>query len=140
VTLTDTTVAFPREGVEEEPLYLVGLLNTKLMTFRFRGLGKLTSPNMWESFDNSISDLPIRRIDFGSELERQSHDEVVRVVRDLEESLTASLHAASANERSTARRLVEALEDELEEMVLDLYDIADPADRDEIIQRGTRLD
>lgn len=140
VTLTDTTVAFPRANVREDPLYLLGLLNTKLLTFRFRGLGKLTSPNMWESFDNSISELPIRRIDFGNEFERQTHDEVVRVVRDLEESITVSVSAASANERSTARRLVEALQDELEEIALDLYGITDPADRDEIIERGDRLD
>lgn len=56
-TSTDTTVGFPRENVDEDIRYIAGLLNSRLLTCRFRGMGKLTSPNMWEAFDNSIARL-----------------------------------------------------------------------------------
>jgi hypothetical protein len=74
MTLTDTTVAFKRAGVKEDVRYLLGLLSTRLLTYRFRGLAKLTGPDMWEAFDNSIRDLPIRRINFEDATERGRHD------------------------------------------------------------------
>jgi hypothetical protein len=117
LTLTDTTVAFPRDGVEEDPAYLLGLLNTRMMTFRFRGLGKLTSANMWESFDNSISELPIRRIDFARSADRDAHDQIVQSVRDLERVLLQKANAPSSQDRSIAGRRSEGLRDALEEVV-----------------------
>jgi hypothetical protein len=124
LTLTDTTVAFPREEVEENPAYPLGLLNTRMMTFRFRGLGKLTSANMWESFDNSISELPIRRIDFARSADRDAHDQIVHTVRDIERTLRQKENALSSQDRSIAGRRAEGLSDQLEEIVLDLYGIS----------------
>lgn len=140
LTLTDTTVVFPKTTVAEDPRYLLGLLNTKLLTFRFRGLGKLTSPGMWESFDNSIRELPIRRIDFADQTDRRAHDDVVRIVGDLERTASTIRSATSTTERSIASRRSEGLKDQLEEITLDLYGIADPDDRAEVVHRGAVLD
>src|SRR5439155_24342082 len=120
-SLTDTTVVFRRDGVEEDPLYLLGLLNSRVLTFRFRGLGKLTSANMWESFDNSIKELPIRRIDFDSAEERELHDRIVQLAMGFEESVATAHEASSGRERSIATRRTEGLRDELDALVMELY-------------------
>jgi hypothetical protein len=136
MTLTDTTVAFLRDGVEEDIRYLLGLLNSKLLTFRFRGLGKLTGHNMWEAFDNSIGELPIRRINFAIDEERARHDEVVRLAQDLEQATIAARGTLSASDRSLAARRVEALIEQLDEVVLDLYGITSAEERASILALG----
>ncbi|PZS32329.1 MAG: restriction endonuclease subunit M, partial [Pseudonocardiales bacterium] len=54
--LTDTTVLFDNEQ-PEDLRYLLGLLNSKLLTYRFRYIGKLKSGGILEYFWNSISKL-----------------------------------------------------------------------------------
>ncbi len=139
LTLTDTTVAFRRPHVREDDRYLLGVLNSRLMTFRFRGLGKLTGPNMWEAFDNSIAELPIRRIDFTTEVDRMLHDRVVELVRGIEHSLSVRDAATFTSERSLARRRVEALLEELDAVVLDLYGIEENEERATVLSLGAPL-
>jgi hypothetical protein len=59
--LTDTTVLYDA-GQPEDLRYLLGVLNSRLLTFRFRYLGKLKSGNLREYFENSVSKLPIPRL------------------------------------------------------------------------------
>jgi methylase of polypeptide subunit release factors len=59
--LTDTTVLYDA-GQPEDLRYLLGVLNSRLLTFRFRYLGKLKSGNLREYFENTVSKLPIPRL------------------------------------------------------------------------------
>ena len=139
LTLTDTTVAFRRPNVPEDYRYLLGLLNSRLLTFRFRGLGKLTGPNMWEAFHNSIAEIPIRRIDFDDQEARAVHDRVVTLVKAVEAHLSTRAKATAVAERSFAARRTEALMDELDRIVLDLYSITDAEERATVLARGAPL-
>jgi hypothetical protein len=58
--LTDTTVLFDN-GQPESLEYLVALLNSKLLSFRYRSIGKVKSPGIREYFWNGVSRLPLRR-------------------------------------------------------------------------------
>jgi hypothetical protein len=136
LTLTDTTVGFLLPGVPEDIRYLIGVLNSKLLTFRFRGLGKLTGHNMWEAFDNSIGELPIRRIDFANGEDRVRHDAVVRLTREIEQATAAAREGLSASDRSLGARHAEALTDQLDELVLDLYGIVDAQERASVLALG----
>lgn len=136
MTLTDTTVAFLREGVKEDIRYVLGLLNSKLLTFRFRGLGKLTGPNMWEAFDNSIGEIPIRRINFAIGEERVRHDEVVRLAREIEQATVVAREGLSASDRSLAARHTEALIEQLDDLALDLYGITNAEERASVLALG----
>lgn len=136
MTVTDTTVAFKRAGVKEDVRYLLGLLNTRLLTYRFRGLAKLTGPEMWEAFDNSIRDLPIRRINFQDASERGTHDAIVRLVKDIESATADSRDALSATDRSVAVRRARALSDQMDEIALDLYGITDSEERENVLALG----
>ena len=138
-TSTDTTIVFSRDGTKEDLRYVQGLLNTKLLTFRFRGLGKLTSPNMWESFHYSIKDLPIRRIDFENPEDHERHDAIVRLVEDIGRATTAGREGLSATDRSLGARRAEALIDQLNDLAFELYDISDPEERATVLALGAPL-
>lgn len=140
LTLTDTTVGFQRDGVKEDLRYVIAVLNSKPLTFRFRGLGKLTSENMYESFENSIRDLPVRRIDFSDNADRLAHDELVNLHDRLTAAHQERAEAESASEKSVAARRIEALNDQLDELVLDLYGVTDHDDRANILALGAEFD
>src|SRR6185437_4991994 len=112
---------FLRPHIPEDIRYFQGLLNSRLLTFRFRGLAKLTSPGMWEAFDNSIGDLPIRRIDFDDEDSKNRHDDVVALTISLEQAIAAAQTGLSTADRSIGARKAEALKDNLDDLVFDIY-------------------
>lgn len=81
--LTDTTVLY--RGDHKEALeYFLGILNTRMMTVRLRYLAKFKGNGLWEYFDNVLSRLPLRRIDFANLDEVAAHDAIVAMVRDIE--------------------------------------------------------
>ena len=139
LTLTDTTVAFMRNGTKEDIRYVLGLLNARLLTFRFRGLAKLTGHSMWEAFDNSIAELPMRRIDFDNPEDRERHDAIVRLVKDIEKATRAAHEGISAADRSLGARRAEARTEQLDSLVLDLYGIADAEQRASVSALGAAL-
>lgn len=139
LSLTDTTVAFPNGSLPEDPRYLLALLNSRLLTFRFRGMAKLTGENMWEAFDNSIGELPIRRIDFEDAEDRSRHEAIVHLSSELEASSLQANEGLSRADRSLGARRTEGLIDQLDEFVLDLYDITDPEERSSVLALGAPL-
>jgi hypothetical protein len=91
---------------------------------------------MWEAFDNSIRDLPIRRINFNDATERGTHDAIVRLVKDIEKATAEARDALSASDRSLAARRAKALSDQLDEITLDLYGITDSDERENVLALG----
>jgi hypothetical protein len=120
--LTDTTVLFDG-GQPEDLRYILGLLNSNVLTFRFRSIGKLKSGGLYEYFWNSISKLPIRRIDMDDKLDRSLHDELVKAVDLL---LLAKRHEADATGAAlvVAERKCKALENEINRIVYQLYGLS----------------
>lgn len=104
--LTDTTVLF--DGGQPESLrYLLGLLNSRLLTWRFRSIGKLKSGGIYEYFWNSISRLSIRRIDFADPKDLARHDRMVELVDQMlaakQQEAAASSYAREIAIRSAPR-------------------------------------
>ena len=86
--LTDTTVLY--RGDHREALeYFLGILNSRMMTVRVRYLAKFKGNDTWEYFDNVVSRLPLRRIDFDDPDEVAAHDAIVSTVHILEEAAHA---------------------------------------------------
>ena len=55
--LTHTTVLF-ENGQPEDLKYILGLLNSQLLSFRFQSIAKLKSGGIREYFWNSVSKIP----------------------------------------------------------------------------------
>ena len=128
--LTDTTTVFLNQIVED-PRYILGLINSKLLTFRFRGLGKLTGSSLYEYFDNSVSRLPIRRIDIKSRAERSSHDQICTLVSAIQTDI-AELHDPRRHgDQPTIRENVRMSLLEVDRLVYQLYSVT--ADEENLI-------
>ncbi len=82
ISLTDTTVLF-ENGQSESLPYLLGLLNSRLLTFRFASIGKLKSGGIYEYFWNSVSRLCVRRIDLSNKPDQGRHDRMVSLVEQM---------------------------------------------------------
>jgi type I restriction-modification system DNA methylase subunit len=118
--LTDTTVLFDNDQPENLH-YLLGLLNSHLLTFRFKFIGKLKSGGIREYFWNSISKLPIRRINFAKPADKARHDRMVELVKNMIR-LNQRLHLAkSTTDRQQYQSLIEATDQEIDQLVYELY-------------------
>jgi hypothetical protein len=121
--LTDTTVLFPKK-TREDIRYFLGLLNSDVLTWRFRFIGKLKSSEIREYFHNSVAKIPFHRIDWQSAVETQLHDRIVKLVLRLETLV-------DRQDSASVRAAVQKAENDLEEAVCHLYGLTE-ADREQV--------
>ncbi|MDR1848405.1 MAG: Eco57I restriction-modification methylase domain-containing protein, partial [Zoogloeaceae bacterium] len=121
--LTDTTVCF-ENGQPENLRYLLALLNSRLLTFRFRSIGKLKSGGIYEYFWNSISRLPIRRIDFSNPQDESRHDDIVALVNQMLEAKKQE-STTSGQAQENAIRECATLDRQIDELVYELYGLTE---------------
>jgi len=111
----------------------MGLLNSRLLTFRFRHIGKLKSNGILEYFWNSVSKLPIRRIDFSDREDMARYDRIVQLVQQvlsLHERLSA---ARVSREKTIIQHQINATDHQIDRLVYELYGLTE--EEIEIIER-----
>ena len=118
--LTDTTVLFDNNQ-PEDIRYILGLLNSSLLTFRFLKIGKLKGGGILEYFENSISKLPIRRIDFNDRSEKAIHDQVVNLTDQIITTSGRLATAATDKDKNYLAAKCEALDQQISHIVYALY-------------------
>lgn len=118
--LTDTTVLYDADQPEDLK-YLMGLLNSRLLTFRFRFIGKLKSNGILEYFWNSISKLPIRRIDFSNPSDKHQHAGMVELVERMLSLHEQLAEARTSQEKTLIRRYIDATDRQIDRLVYELY-------------------
>lgn len=121
--LTDTTILYDR-GQPERLEYVMGLLNSTLLSFRFLYIGKLKSGGIREYFWNSVSKLPIRRVDFGDELDVSQHDRVVLLVTRLRQLRSQMDTIRHGDQPAESQRLLASTQQELDSLVYELYGLS----------------
>ena len=84
LSLTDTTVIFD-SGQAEDLYYILGILNTDLLTERYKSIGKLKGGGIYEYFWNNVSLMPIKRINFSDQTEIALHDKIVTLAKNIVE-------------------------------------------------------
>ena len=106
IGLTNTTVIFDTNPEAYSIKYVLALLNSKLLNYRYKSIGKQTGNGVFEYFENQVSQLPIPTI----ELDNQ---------QPFAEKVDAII-AAKQNNTDTSQ-----LEAELDAMVYALYGLSD---------------
>lgn len=98
--ITDTTVLYDNDQPESLH-YIAGILNSDLLTYRHRFLGKLAGGGTYEFFENTVSKLPIPRRSPGD----PDHDLIAETAQELAESIAIqqSTRLRSEQEAATAR-------------------------------------
>lgn len=85
--LTDTYSIFLKKGTIDDLLYLQGLLNSKVLEFRFHRIAKLKSEGVYEYFDNSLKRIPIKW-----EVSKSEKKKVVELVKLLNNNYSKETH------------------------------------------------
>ena len=135
IGLTDTIVLFKKPGTIEQIEYFLGLLNSKLLDFRFKGIAKLKGGGIYEYFWNSVSKLRMRRIDFEKRAEKEKHDEIVKLVRRMGDLALHLRTAHSDAERGTIRNSIASTDRKIDTLVYELYRISQAEQR--MIEEGS---
>lgn len=114
--LTDTTVLY-ENGQPEDLRYILGLLNTRILTARVRFISKLLGGGVFEYYENNVSKLPIPRAKPGE----HAHDRIVELVR-VAESAASDLHTSLVDsERAAAQSEFDAAVEEIEDLAAGLF-------------------
>jgi hypothetical protein len=124
IGLTDTTVLVDNDQ-RENLVYILGLLNSRLLTFRFRSIGKLKSGGILEYFWNSVSRLPIRLIDFANPTDRARHDRMVGLVESMLKLNKQLAAAKGGHDKALIQRQIDATDHRIDGMVYELYGLND---------------
>jgi hypothetical protein len=114
--LTDTTILYD-DGQPEDLRWFVGFLNSKALTFRFHGIGKLKSSDIREYFENTVRQLPIPRTTPAS----PDHSKMVGLVNKAM-AAAESMHAATTQvDRDMYQAQLEGIEKATDALVYELY-------------------
>ena len=110
--LTDTTILYDNDQPEDLRWFL-GFLNSKALTFRFRGIGKLKSGDIREYFENTVSQLPVPRI----KPTDADHIKMVELVTDAEASAASFSLATTLEQKNLWRAKLTGLEMSIDQLV-----------------------
>lgn len=118
--LTDTTVLYDA-GQPESLQYILGLLNSRLLTLRFQSIGKLRSSFILEYFWNSISKLPIRRINFSDNADVARHNQMVELVEQIQTLYNELSLSRTSYQSAVIQRQVDATDRRIDRLTYELY-------------------
>jgi len=122
--ITDTTVLYDN-GQPEDLRYILGLLNTRILTARFRFIGKLLGGGVFEYYPNTVSKLPIPRRSPGD----ADHDRIVELVRVIEVATQDLRTTLIGVEQQLARGIIDTAMAEIDDVATRLYGLT-PDDRE----------
>ncbi len=114
VGLTNTTVIFG-DNSEFNLKYILGLLNSKLINYRYKSIGKQTGGGVFEYFENGIKKIPIPKVNSNIQLP------IANLVDEI----------LNLKERDP-HKCIEKIKLEIDELVFNLYDIS-PEERQSVL-------
>ena len=135
IGFTNTTVIFDtNENLDLK--YILPLLNSKTLNFRYKSIGKQTGSGVYEYFENGVGKLPIPEID----KEQQQPfinlvDEILQTkpkIKDYKILLDEALHVNNFEREIKLKKEIETFEkrvieceNEIDKMVYKLYDLSE---------------
>lgn len=120
IGITDTTVLYDNEQ-PEDLRYILGVLNSRIATFRFGFLGKLLGGGMFEYYENTVSKLPIPRRRPGD----LDHDEMVNLVDRRMEAERDRRSSLLNEEKRMLFLVIESIDREIDALVRNMFGLSD---------------
>ena len=137
--LTDKTVhvIVPKTGSEPEARteFLLGLLNSRLLTFLYRSLAREEGRAFAQVKTFRIKELPIPTVDLDNAFEKRRHDRLVQLVTrmlDLHKQLGS---AKTPTDKTAIQRDIDATDRRIDHLVYELYGLTD--DEIRIVEEAT---
>ncbi|MDO8307002.1 MAG: N-6 DNA methylase [Actinomycetota bacterium] len=117
--ITDTTVLY--DNSQPESLhYVAAVLNSDILTYRFRFIGKLVGGGTYEYFHNTIAKLPIPRRKPGD----PDHDAIVELAVSISDDLATIRSTRIPAEKNAALKRINRARLDIEDQVAKLYGLS----------------
>lgn len=127
--ITDTTVLYDN-GQPEDLRYFVGILNTRILSARFRYIGKLLGGGVVEYYENTVSKLVIPRCRPGN----PRHDEIVELVIEAEEAAMVLQSSRISEEIQAGNDALARATERIEDIAAELYGLSQ-SDREALYEQ-----
>ncbi|MDR0911440.1 MAG: N-6 DNA methylase, partial [Methanobrevibacter sp.] len=116
--LTNTTVIFgTNENYAME--YILALLNSKLLNFRYKTIGKQTGSGVFEYFANGISKIPIPAISLE---EQKPFSNLTNKMMDLKKKFNS---AKTPHDKQLLEKQIQKTDEKIDNLVYELYDLSE---------------
>jgi type I restriction-modification system DNA methylase subunit len=112
-----------KQEVKEELEFVLGLLNSRLLTYLHRLIAPPKSNNYFEVKSRIIGRLPIKRINFLVPAEKAKHDSIASSVKLLLAKNAELSNVKSPHEVKLVQRQIIAIEREIDRAVYELYEL-----------------
>ena len=113
------------ENQKISPLYLLGLLNSNLVSDHLRKIATTFRGGYVALNKQYVDQLPIRLIDFTASADKARHDRMVMLVEQML-SLNKQLSAAKTDhEKTFVQRQIDATDTQIDRLVYELYELSD---------------
>jgi type I restriction-modification system DNA methylase subunit len=122
------------EGSMDEYLYLLGLLNSRLMSTFVKMISTPYRGGYIALNRQYIEHLPIRTIDFTNPNDKALHDQVIALVEKMIELHQRLSAVRSPTDRNFLQRQINATDHQIDLLVYELYGLTD--EEVEIVERG----
>ena len=127
VGLTNTTVVFGTSSAYSLK-YLLALLNSRLLTFRYKSIGKQTGNGVFEYFANGIGKLPIPEVD------KRTQDKLILLVDKMLELKQKEAAEPNQQLKTMISRQIEGIDKAIDTAVYALYDLTE--DEIKVVEGG----
>ncbi len=116
-----------REKGDAHWLYILGLLNSKLLDSYLHRISVPFRGGFYSANRQFLEPLPIRNIDFDNPTDRKMHDDLVSLVHKMLElnKRLAPIRNKPCNERDELLRDIERTDTEIDNLVYDLYGLTE---------------
>ncbi|MDI6802927.1 MAG: TaqI-like C-terminal specificity domain-containing protein [Bacteroidota bacterium] len=107
--------------------YLLGILNSKLMTFFYSKISSVYRGGYLRFIYQYLVELPIRTIDFNNPEEKAMHDKMVQLVERMLDLHKKKQQSKAESEKELFEHQVKATDREIDQLVYKLYNITEEA-------------
>jgi hypothetical protein len=114
-----------QKNVTMNERFLLGVLNSKLMTFYLRSRSSVFRGGYIALNKQYIEQLPIRSIDFADRKDKARHDRVVELVDAMLALHEKVATARTPHDRTTIERQIAATDQQIDTLVYELYGLTD---------------
>ena len=114
VGLTNTTVIFDTNAALSLK-YILALLNSKVLSFRYKSIGKQTGSGIYEYFENGVGKLPIPIIDMDKQ------QKYINLVDDMINTHTKYHQANTPRDKALHQKRIDVLDAHIDRLVYGLY-------------------
>ena len=115
------TSVVPKEDLPEDIRYLLGILNSRLISFYVIGHSPVFSGGYYKFSAPYLKKIPIRRIDFSNSPAKEVHDTIVQKVEALLDAKKMFAKARSDKDKDYYDKKAAAYDNQIDQLVYELY-------------------